>query len=72
VRRVYPPYGFTCPYRDNCPHLDELVFENYRRADEVYQEHLHIIDTVHSRLDAALKEIRGECGIESKECRVTS
>ena len=62
MRRVYPPYGFTCPYRDNCPHLDELsttwVFENYQQADEVYHEHLEVIDILRSRLDAAQKQIR--------------
>ena len=62
MRRVYPPHGFTCPYTDNCPHLDELsttwVFENYQRADEVYHEHLEIIDILRADLDAAQKQIR--------------
>jgi transposase/FtsZ-binding cell division protein ZapB len=61
-RPAYPPYGFTCPYTHHCPHLDGLsttwVFGEYRRADEVYDEHLQIIDTISSRLDAALKEIQ--------------
>jgi hypothetical protein len=61
-RSEHPPYGFTCPYTHHCPHLDGLsttwVFGEYRRADEVYHEHLQIIDTIRSRLDAALKEIQ--------------
>jgi hypothetical protein len=62
MRRVYPPYGFTCPYTDNCPHLDGLsttgVFENYQQADEVYHEHLEIIDILRADLDTAQKQIR--------------
>jgi ribosomal protein S14 len=62
VRRVYPPPGFTCPYTDNCPHLDGLsttwVFDEYQRADEVYHEHLEIIDILRLSLDAAQKKIQ--------------
>jgi len=61
-RGAYPPYGFTCPYTDHCPHLDGLsttwVFEEYQRAGEVYQEHLQIIDVLDARLNAALKQVR--------------
>jgi transposase len=62
VKRVYPPYGFKCPYTDNCPHLEGLsttwVLEGYDRADRVYQEHLRIIDSFRASLDAAMKRIR--------------
>ena len=62
MRRVYPPHGFTCPYTDNCPHLDGLsttwVFDEYQRADEVYHEHLEIIDILRLSLDAAQKKIQ--------------
>ena len=61
-RPTYPPYGFSCPYTDHCPHLEGLsttwVFEGYRRADEVYDEHLRIIDVLDARLNAALKRVR--------------
>jgi transposase len=61
-RGAYPPYDFTCPYTDHCPHLDGLsttwVFEEYQRAEEVYQEHLRIIDVLDARLNAALKQVR--------------
>jgi len=47
-RYLYPPHDFECLYRHGCPYLDGLsttwVFEEYRRAGEVYQEHLRIID----------------------------
>ena len=61
-RPTYPPYGFRCPYTHHCPHLDGLsttwVFEEYRRADEVYDEHLRIIDVLDARLGAAPKQVR--------------
>jgi len=47
-RFSYPPHDFDCLYRDSCPYLDGLsttwVLGEYRRAGEVYQEHLRIID----------------------------
>lgn len=62
MRGAYPPYGFTCPYTDHCPHLEGLsttwVLEGYQRADEVYDEHLRIIDLLDARLNAALKKVR--------------
>ena len=61
MKRVYPPYGFKCPYTDNCPHLEGLsttwVLEGYDRADRAYQEHLRIIDVFRERLDDAMKRI---------------
>jgi transposase len=48
VRSPYPPHDFECLYRHSCPYLDGLstqwVLGEYRRAGEVYQEHLRIID----------------------------
>jgi len=47
-RHPYPPHDFECLYRHTCPYLDGLsttwVLGEYRRAAEVYQEHLRIID----------------------------
>ncbi len=61
-RPTYPPYGFSCPYTDHCPHLDGLsttwVFEEYQRADEAYHEHLRIVDVLDARLNAALKQMQ--------------
>ena len=46
-RFLYPPHDFECLYTHGCPYLDGLstqwVLEEYRWADEVYQEHLRII-----------------------------
>jgi transposase len=62
ARPEYPPYGFSCPYTDHCPHLDGLsttwVFEEYQRADEAYHEHLRIVDVLSARVDAALKQLQ--------------
>jgi hypothetical protein len=45
-RFLYAPHDFECLYRHGCPYLDGLstqwVLEQYRRADEVYQEHLRM------------------------------
>ena len=61
-RSCYPPHDFTCPYEHNCPHLDWMstrwVLGEYRRAEETYQEHLRIIETIDAELNAALKRIR--------------
>jgi len=47
-RYPYPPHDFECLYRHSCPYLDGLsttwVLGEYRRAADVYQEHLQIID----------------------------
>lgn len=61
-RPCFPPHDFTCPYEHNCPHLDWMstkwVLGEYRRAEETYQEHLRIIETIDADLNAALKRIR--------------
>lgn len=61
-RFVYPPHDFKCLYRHGCPYLDGLstqwVLEEYRRAGEVYQEHLRIIDSVDGNLKARDERIR--------------
>lgn len=48
TRHPYPPHDFECLYRHTCPYLDGLsttwVLGEYRRADNVYHEHLRIID----------------------------
>ncbi|HWR72415.1 MAG TPA: transposase, partial [Nitrospirota bacterium] len=47
-RHPWPPYDYVCPYEHTCPYLDGLstswVLSEYRRADDVYHEHLRIID----------------------------
>ncbi|MDP2158153.1 MAG: IS66 family transposase, partial [Nitrospirota bacterium] len=61
-RPVYPPYNFNCPYTNNCPHLEGLsttwVMGEYRRADEVYQEHLRIIDHFSDSLRVSEARVR--------------
>ena len=56
ARFPYPPHDFECLYRHTCPYLDGLstawVLEEYRRADDVYQEHLRIIDALGDELKA--------------------
>lgn len=60
--RPDPPYGFVCPYRDSCPHLEGLsttwVMEEYRHAEDLYQEHLRFIDTFDENLKTRDKRIR--------------
>lgn len=62
AHRLYPPDDFECPYRHDCPHLDGMssqwVMEEYRRAGDVYQEHLRIIDTFDEQLNARDDRIR--------------
>ena len=61
-RYPYPPHGFECLYRHSCPYLDGLstqwVLEEYRRAQEVYQEHLQVIDLFDGDLKARDERIR--------------
>jgi len=61
-RFLFPPHGFECLYRHCCPYLDGLstqwVLEEYRRAGEVYQEHLRIIDHFDGELKAKDERIR--------------
>lgn len=61
-RPQYPPHDFTCAYTHSCPYLRGLsttwVLGQYERADDVYQEHLRIIDTFAADLDVARTRIR--------------
>ncbi len=61
-RYPYPPHDFECLYRYSCPYLDGLstqwVLEEYRRAHEVYQEHLRIIDLFDGHLKDRDERIR--------------
>ena len=61
-RYPYPPHDFECLYRHNCPYLDGLsttwVLEEYRQAEEVYQEHLRIIDGFDGELKVRDQRIR--------------
>lgn len=60
----YPiaPYDFVCIYEHTCPYLDGLstawVLSEYRRADDVYHEHLRIIDAFRETVDDQDKKIR--------------
>jgi transposase len=58
----YPPHDFECVYRHSCPYLDWLsttwVLEEYRRAGEVYQEHLRIIEAFDPALKARDDRVR--------------
>jgi transposase len=58
----YPPPDFECLYRHSCPYLDGLstqwVLEEYRRAHDVYQEHLRIIDVFDGQLKIREERIR--------------
>jgi transposase len=61
-RFLYPPHDFECLYRHCCPYLDGLstqwVLEEYRRAHDVYQEHLRIIDLFDGHLKVRDQRIR--------------
>ena len=61
-RSAYPPHDFECLYRHSCPYLDGLstrwVLGEYRRAAEVYQEHLRIINGFDGDLKARDNRIR--------------
>jgi len=61
-RPPYPPYDFECLCRHSCPYLDGLsttwVLEEYRRAEDVYQEHLRIIDACGDELKVRDERIR--------------
>lgn len=61
-RSPYPPHDFECLYRHSCPYLDGLsttwVLGEYRRASEVYQEHLRIIDGFDGQLKVRDERIR--------------
>jgi transposase len=62
TRCPYPPDDFECLYKDSCPYLDGLsttwVLEEYRQADDVYQEHLRIIDDFDGQLKLRDERIR--------------
>jgi len=61
-RYPWPPHDFVCLYEHTCPYLDGLstkwVLEEYRRAGDVYQEHLRIIDNFSEALGASEKRVR--------------
>ncbi len=60
--KAWPPYNFVCLYEHNCPYLDDLstswVLSEYRRADDVYHEHLRIIDNLSEAVEERDKRIR--------------
>lgn len=58
----WPPYDYVCLYEHTCPYLDGLstswVLGEYRRADDVYHEHLRIIDAFSAQLKASEDRVR--------------
>jgi len=62
ARSPYPPHDFECLYRHTCPYLDGLsttwVLGEYRRAADVYHEHLRIIDGFDGELKIRDERIR--------------
>jgi transposase len=61
-RHPWPPYDYACLYEHTCPYLDGLstswVLSQYRRADDVYHEHLRIIDNFSDSLKASEERVR--------------
>lgn len=61
VQCIYPPQGFTCPYRNSCPHMGMLsttyIYGEYRRSSNVYQEHLRCFDNYQETLRAKSERI---------------
>jgi hypothetical protein len=61
-RHPWPPYDFVCLYEHTCPYLDGLstswVLSEYRRADDVYHEHLRIIDNFREAVEERDERIR--------------
>ena len=58
---LYPPHDFECSYKRSCPYLDGLsttwVLGEYHRSNDVYQEHLRIIDNFYEALKDRDKRI---------------
>ena len=61
-RHPWPPYDYSCLYEHTCPYLDGLstswVLSEYRRAGDVYHEHLQIIDNFSAALKAGENRVR--------------
>ncbi len=61
-RHPWPPYDYVCLYEHTCPYLDGLstswVLTQYRRADDVYHEHLRIIDNFSKDLKSSEDRVR--------------
>ena len=61
-RFLYPPHDFECLHRHGCPYLDGLstqwVLGSTDGAQEVYQEHLRIIDLFDGQLKVRDERIR--------------
>jgi transposase len=61
-RYPWPPHDYACLYEHTCPYLDGLstswVLGQYRRADDVYHEHLRIIDNFSEALKTSNARVR--------------
>ena len=61
-RYPWPPHDYACLYEHTCPYLDGLstswVLGQYRRADDVYHEHLRIIDNFSDALKTSDDRVR--------------
>jgi transposase len=62
VSHPCPPYDYVCSYEHTCPYLDGLsakwVLGQYRHADDVYHEHLRIIDNFSEALKTSDDRVR--------------
>jgi transposase len=58
----YAPYDYKCPYKDSCPHLDWLstqwALEAYHRGQDVYDEHLLIVDNFYNTVEELRSRVR--------------
>jgi transposase len=58
----YAPYDYLCPYKDACPHLDWLstqwALESYHRGNDVYDEHLRIVDNFYNTVEELRSRVR--------------
>lgn len=61
-RHPWPPHDYACLYEHTCPYLDGLstswVLGQYRRADDVYHEHMRIIDNFSDALKTSDDRVR--------------
>ena len=61
-RHPWPPYDYVCLYEHTCPYLDGLstswVLSEYRKADDVYHEHLRIIEAFSAQLKTSEDRVR--------------
>lgn len=66
------PWGFECPYKHNCPHLEYLsaqwVWEEYQRSSHEHLQHWQVRDIQQEELEKALDYI-GKLEKQNQELR---